>query len=488
MTGDFKTTSVKLAISGIISIAALAVGVSGNITDQLRVKTSTGETIDRPAFVGVQPGDKLQGKSAIGKGGLMIVSLLIASGVGGYCSLLAFKAAREYELYQAEAEVEVEERRLMREVEAEARITATKVLAEVKSEEELVQQLDRMGIAVNQPALQQSTLTQPKFAALPPQETTVQQNTGSIPAPTLPVNQVQGQIAATPQPVQSQPVTQNTGLPDGAILVEPSALNNIDRYPVIMTVAQQGAGKSVTMASIFEYLDGVKVLSTPKIQDHTNPNLRAVYDLAFGFNPITNQGAWFGRFSHLEASDDRDLSWHLKHSRDSGASILDFVWAAGRESVNRQTKGMKPDDRQWRVFFDEASYTYTTGYMDALDDGKDETKAKKIIEVTNKSSIQNFRGQKIQMFFGAHSRTIEAIGVKGFAKAIDEVWFLHPGLNAISAANQFGKVQLANWLKRRVNEGYGIALLEKKGLEFQVVNLPQLSYLKKFDPPAPQAG
>ena len=52
--------------------------------------------------------------------------------------------------------------------------------------------------------------------------------------------------------------------------------------------------------------------------------------------------------------------------------------------------------------------------------------------------------------------------------------------NAITEARSLGKMQLANWMQRRVDAGFGVALLNKQDSIFEVINLPEIQTLDKF--------
>jgi hypothetical protein len=267
----------------------------------------------------------------------------------------------------------------------------------------------------------------------------------------------------------------NDRLPDGAVLISPKALGNIDRYPVVMVVAGQGSGKTATMGAILHCLDGHKAIASPKPMSATT---QAIADLIFGFNPAEKQWLYFGSHDSTDYSDERDLSHHLSKGKLSG-SMLEMLWACRRESMNRQLDPSR-DRTPWRVFFDEASYTYTSGFNDPMSNGKLERETQTFISGINKDAFQNFRGQGISVFFGAQSKTVESVGLKGFAAARDEAWFLFPGIAAITEARSLGKHQLANWMQRRIDAGYGVALLNKQDSIFEVINLPSIEVLDKF--------
>jgi hypothetical protein len=270
-----------------------------------------------------------------------------------------------------------------------------------------------------------------------------------------------------------EPIAQSNKLPDGAILVEMTALNDIDRYPVMMVVAGQGSGKTATMGSILASLDGHKAVASPKPM---SPTMQGIADLIFGFDPAGKRWLYFGSHDSTDYSDDRDLSHHLSKGKLAG-SMLDFLWACRRESMNRQLEEGR-DRTPWRCFFDEASYTYLSGFNDPMSNGKLEKEAQLFISGVNKDAFMNFRGQGVQMFFGAQSKSVESIGLKNFAAARDEAWFLFPGIAAITEAKSLGKHQLAQWMQRRVEAGYGVALLNKQDAIFEVINLPDMATLQ----------
>lgn len=272
------------------------------------------------------------------------------------------------------------------------------------------------------------------------------------------------------------PITESDRLPDGARLIEMTALNNIDRYPVLMVIAGQGSGKTATMAAILSVLDGFKAIASPKPLSGAT---QAIADLIFGFDSDQCRWLYFGDYENTNYSEDRDLEFHRNRDTKLSGSMLNFLWACRRESMNRQLDP-KRDRTPWRCFFDEASYTYTSGFNDPMSDGKLEKQAQQFISGVNKDAFQNYRGQAIQTFFGAQVKTVDSIGLKGFAAARDEAWWLFPGLAAITEARSLGKFQLANWMQRRVEQGYGVALLNKQDSIFEVINLPDIATLDRF--------
>ena len=480
MQGTFTKTSIHLMLSGVISIAALIAGVSGNINPHIKVKTFDGFEIWRPSYVRMDPGDiKLEEKQ--GRGSLMLLALLIATGVSSYGAFLAIDASRQWDIEQDEAATNRDKARLVSEVQAEAEITAAKVLAEKQQEIRLLQQLQSLGVNLSQSLPQSEPVAthQQAIEVLPP----VGQPPQLAAANTTTV--ADSPVAAQPADTQPKPIPSapQYKLPDGAVLIEPGALNDNNRYPIVMVVAQQGSGKSVTMACIFEYLSGKKALATPKKQDHENPNLRGVYDIAFGYNAIFKTGRWIGHTDELIATEDRDLTWYLEN-QPSGENYINFAWATRQESLNRQQHGMKADTPYWRVFADEWSQTYLGGFKNPAKTPQDEKKAKGYLEAAIADAFMNFRGQRVQFFVGSQTESVETVGLQNLSSIRDESWHLYPGLGAIAAAKKLGKDSLAMWLQQRVSSGHGIALLERQGVFLEVINLPPLEYLKKFDPPA----
>jgi len=324
------------------------------------------------------------------------------------------------------------------------------------------------------------------------QETVLRELSKALPAPIpvpqlpipLPSQPAPQQKVDTPSPKTPPPVVTKTRvleIPDGAIAITPDALNDINKYPVVMVVAEQGSGKTVTVAAIFEKLEGHKVLATPKIYDHRNAALAEIYNLKFGYDADRERGRYIGDTSNFDALESHDLTWYLT-AKPEGSHYLDFVAATFRESTNRQQYGMSADAQHWRVFGDEWSDIYSNGFLDPEKDRKEITKAKGHMEQCIKSAFFNFRGQKVQLFVGCQSETVESIGATGISTARDIAWHLYPGKAAIEIAVKFGKNGLSRYLSDKVRAGYGVALLEKNGITFEVLELPTLEYLSKFDP------
>ena len=273
-------------------------------------------------------------------------------------------------------------------------------------------------------------------------------------------------------------------IPDGVKLIECAALNDIDRYPVVMVIAGQGAGKSATMGAIFQRLDGFKAVASPKPLKQI---LVDGFDLVFGGDQITGKWANFGEMETEAWGDEADLSWHLHQAKNSKmrGSMLRFLWAARRESMNRQI-GETEMSQSWRCFYDEASYTYNSGFNDPMDSsGKAEKAAQTFVKGVSKDAFQNFRGQRVQFYLGAQNESVDSVGLNGFSANIKDAWHLYPGLSAIEAAQKNGKLQLAQWFRRQVADGQGIALLEKNGLDFHMIgDLPTIADLKRLTDPS----
>lgn len=267
--------------------------------------------------------------------------------------------------------------------------------------------------------------------------------------------------------------------PIGVNVVTPSALNDVNKYPFVMVVAGQGNGKSVTMAEIMTQLQGNKALSTPKADDHKNTALSQVYSLRFGFNPMTRQGQQFGDALALdyEANDLDDLA--TMGCNDAG-TILEFTRAAQMTANNRNARGKRSTDAPWRLFYDEAAQTYSVGFLQL--GKKQEDLCKLQIEAMLKYGLFNFRGSGIQLFIGCQSETVDTIGMKNVSAARDEAWHLFPGRVAIEKARMLNQPSIAAYLEKLLQAGYAIAMLEKQGVIFEVLQLPKLSDLKKYDP------
>lgn len=464
---DFKASNIKIAASFVIGFTALGLGISGTVIE---------------------------------KGALKATALITGAGFLGLACASATQASWEAKNWEAKREIRHETIVQSSLIEAETALELHKVI----TEENAIRQVQ--GTVQPNLALPQSVVTtqvMPQQAQMLPIQTpelvstqsslegiSTLQNTGVQPTPSTPVNTVVAnniqQATANVSVVQDS----SNKLPDGAILIDPSELNNNDKYPVVMVVAEQGAGKSVTLATIFEYLTGNKVLATPKKQDHENSNLASVYDIRFGYNNDLKQGRWIGHipdditspnWGDLDADNEHDLTWYL-NNKPGGDSYINFVWSVRQESLNRQQHGMDSDTKYWRVFGDELSQTFGGGFNDPQKDPKLIRQAKEYVSACIADAFMNFRGQRVQMWIGCQSESVEMIGMKGLSKARDVAWHLYPGKAAIEAAKKYKKDNLALWLMNRKNAGYGIALLEKNGVFFEVINLPTLEYMKKFDP------
>lgn len=415
---DYKALNIKIAATGVIALASLGIGISGTVPD---------------------------------KGIVKAIALGVSVGFSTLCCKSALEAATSANAYEAHTQLQ-QETHLQQvaklaslSLEAHEVIAEEKVLAEVAS---------LLPTPVQQP---KPVVTDPIPAPQPKPVAT---------APTL----VPQKAVATPSPI-----------PDGATLIKPEALNDVNKYPVVMVVAEQGSGKTVTVATIFEQLQGHKVLATPKIQDHRNSALSQVYSLKFGYDTKKECGMYTGHVDDYDSLEHHDLSWYLEENSE-GSHYLDFVLATMRESINRQKYGMEPNASYWRVFGDEWSAIYSNGFSDPLRERKEITQAKGYLEQCIRSAFFNFRGQKLQLFVGCQSETIDSIGAKGIASARDIAWHLYPGKAAIEVAKKLNKHSLSKYLADKVNQGYGVALLEKNGIYFEVVELPTLEYMAKFDP------
>lgn len=282
-----------------------------------------------------------------------------------------------------------------------------------------------------------------------------------------------GQVAGTVAMSGGYPAA-----PIGCTVVPPSALNDINKYPFVMVVAGQGNGKSVSMAAIMTQLTGKKALSTPKADDHKNAALSQVYSLRFGFDPLTRQGQQFGDDLCLNyAASDLD---ELATGGPNAGTILEFARAAQMTANNRNARGKRSTDQPWRIFYDEAAQTYSVGFLQL--GKKPEETCKLQIEAMLKYGLFNFRGSGIQLFIGCQSETVDTIGMKNVSAARDEAWHLYPGRIAIEKARIYNQPAIAAYLERLLQGGYAIALLEKQGVIFEVLQLPKLAELKKYDP------
>lgn len=458
---DFKANNIKIAASFLIGISAIGLGVSGTVPE---------------------------------KGALKATALLTGAGFMGLCCYSALQSSWEAKNWEAQREVRHEMIVQASLIEAETALELHKVITEenaVRAVAGTVQPQLSASVAAPVQTVQAQTVSP---VAAPLEGIAAIQNQSVQPAPASPVSEpVTTPVSVVPSPVVNtsgsvSPVTvvsdrivPPTTIPDGATMIEPSALNDVNKYPVMMVVAEQGSGKSVTIASIFEYLSGNKVLATPKIQDHENQELAKTYDLRFGYDTENNTGRWIGHIDSFNSLEECDLSWYLANC-PQGSHYLDFVWATNRESHNRQQYGMDADAPYWRVFGDEWSDVYTNGFLDPNLKKKVIDQAKMYVEVCIKSAFFNFRGQRVQLFVGCQSETVDSIGAKGISAARNVAWHLYPGKAAIEAAKKYGKHNLSVWLANRVKIGFGVALLEKNGVFFEVINLPTLDYMRKFDP------
>jgi hypothetical protein len=269
--------------------------------------------------------------------------------------------------------------------------------------------------------------------------------------------------------------------------IAPADIGNVNQFPVILVVAGQGNGKTCSLAYIFEQLAGRKAMYTPKMDDHRNPAIQQVYDLRFGYNPVTNHAAWYGTPESFDNSPMMDLDWYLDHSRNKFGSALDFIHAANQTAVNRTASGTKKGRSMWRVFYDEAAVTYRAGFNRVVVDGvslgsKGRQECQEFIAANLIPAIFNWRGAGVQLFIGCQSETVESIGLKGCAEARDEAWHLYPGLKAIEVAKKCKQSKLAAFLQRAVDDDYAIAILEKEEKQFKIIRMPKLAELSRFDP------
>lgn len=428
---DYKALNIKIAATGVIALASLGIGISGTVPD---------------------------------KGIIKAVALGVSVGFSTLCCKSALEAATSANAYEAHTQLQQETHLQQAAKLASLSLEAHEVIAEEKV---LAEVASLLPTPVQQPlpiATAPTPLQQPLNVATAPT---------SVPQPPT--------VATAPTPVPQKTVATPSPIPDGATLIKPEALNDVNKYPVVMVVAEQGSGKTVTVATIFEQLQGHKVLATPKIQDHRNSALSQVYSLKFGYDTKKECGMYTGHVDDYDSLEHHDLSWYLEENSE-GSHYLDFVLATMRESINRQKYGMETDAPYWRIFGDEWSAIYSNGFSDPLRERKEINQAKGYLEQCIRSAFFNFRGQRVQLFVGCQSETIDSIGAKGIASARDIAWHLYPGKAAIEVAKKLNKHSLSKYLADKVNQGYGVALLEKNGIYFEVVELPTLEYMAKFDP------
>ena len=277
---------------------------------------------------------------------------------------------------------------------------------------------------------------------------------------------------ATPTPTSSPPIL--VTLPDGAKLIEATALENIDEYPVVMVIAGMGSGKTQTMRWIFSRLSGTKVFSSHKaeIQDLQK------FDLCFGYCPQTGKSRWIGDQNGTVTTLDRDLTW-IKNNRGGVGTISEFYWGVFAEITNRQTLGNTKVKalEKYIAFSDETSFAFSVAYNDPLNN--DSLKwGQSLVAGSNKATFMDARSNKVQIYYAAQGEAVETIGLKNMATMRDGAWHLYPGREAIMAAKKHNKHQLAQWFQSRLDMGYAIALIEKGGVFFHVLNLPLISELE----------
>ena len=262
-------------------------------------------------------------------------------------------------------------------------------------------------------------------------------------------------------------------------------IGNVNKFPIMIIVAGQGNGKTVTLAYLFEHLEGKTALFTPKADDHRNPAMDKVYDLKFGYNETTGLGSWFGDQRSFSNSSQMDLDWYLKNEKTGSA--LDFIGAVCATAENRTARGTKKGRHAWRVFYDEANQVFTGGFtkteIDGVPQGSQGAKeCQYFIEANLKASLFNFRGAGVQMWIGCISETVQNIGLKGCSEALNEAWHLYPGPKAIEIAKKCKQLKLSSFLQRALSDGYAIAILEQGGTQFKVIRMPKLADLSRFDP------
>lgn len=419
---DYNALNAQIIISTLLGLSALVVGISGTVPT---------------------------------KGAIKATALLVSTAFLASASKDALVAAQSAGAFEQQRQTSQELFLQKAVVEAQAILESHEVVAQETVLRELSKSLE-------------APIPTPQAPIPAPQE--------PIPTPQEPIPTPQA-----PTPIRRVAKTQKGEIPDGAIAIMPEALNDVNKYPVIMVVAEQGSGKTVTVASIFEKLEGHKVLATPKIHDHRNAALAEVYDLKFGYDADRETGRYIGDTSNFDTLESHDLTWYLTAKPD-GSHYLDFVAATFRESTNRQQYGMSADAQYWRIFGDEWSDIYSNGFLNPEKDKREVIRAKGYMEQCIKSAFFNFRGQKVQMFVGCQSETVESIGATGISSARDIAWHLYPGKAAVEVAAKFGKNSLSRYLSEKVKAGYGVALLEKNGVAFEILELPTLEYLSKFDP------
>jgi hypothetical protein len=277
------------------------------------------------------------------------------------------------------------------------------------------------------------------------------------------------------QPMQVQSVQQRPDivLPDGAKLIEASDLENINKYPVMLVVAGMGSGKTETMRWVLSRMSGTKVFCSHKAERIDTQ----IFDQCYGYCPKTDESAWIGDQPSTIQEDQRDLTWIGQNYGGIG-TVAEFIWGSYREIRNRQKCGptRAKELPMYRCFFDEASVTYTSSFQSPMNPDNDKW-GKALMSSCNALTFMDARSHRVQMIFASQSESVETIGLKNMSGPRDDAWHLYPGMEAIACAQKNKKAGLAKWLEDRLSQGFAIALLEKQGIFFHVLNLPQISEL-----------
>lgn len=329
--------------------------------------------------------------------------------------------------------------------------------------------------AVNQALpMQQGVTTQQELSNVQPQTQSTEPQLPVIPAvvPQQVIHPVQAIQQATPIAPQK-----HYAIP-GVELINADRFEDITEYPNIMIIAGKGDGKTTTVNYIFKFLSGKKVFASPKANRDDLPNYSAV----FGYNPKTDLSGWYGDPTKLNALPARDITY-LLNNPDEDRSMIDFAWGIYSEIMNRQAKGKSyyTSLGALRTFFDEASITYSTGFLDPFDVKNTKLKsAQQIISTANKTYAFDGRTQLMQGWFAAQTKSVAEIGMEGISETRDAMWFLYPGKKAQIRAEELKMPQLKMWLEQRDKQGYGAALIEKEGVIVQVLNLPTKEELMRM--------
>lgn len=399
------------------------------------------------------------GSVAGNKGLVKALAFFSSAGAFAGAAGISKAAAHEGAIAQDALQVDREKRKQMSLIEAETDLDIAQALLEESAIRELSNSSARPALESPASAFEQMFVSPPET-----EEDLVTVEAQSV-APKAAVTVVASPRA--PKPVSGK-------MPDGAILVQPSDVGDINRYPGIMAIAGMGAGKTSTVRYLFQQMGGTTIFASPKATDQDIGQ----WDIVFGYDPLRDESGDFGDASLIDADNPRDL---LEMGDDSeSTTIIEFVWGVYSTIKLRQQQGHHrlTDADSLRVFFDESAYVYSCGYADPLDSNSKAAKAaQSIIRIANRSALFDGRSNRVQVVWGSQSESVDSIGLQGVSAARDDMWHLYPGSEAIAAAEKHNKSALASWFRRRLKEGLAIALLEKQGIFFHALDLPMIKDL-----------